>query len=223
MTFDEIFKSSFLENMASFSAIDAALALISSLIMGGIIYLTYKRFYQGILYSEAFNLSLVLLTVLTTFVILAVTSNVVLSLGMVGALSIVRFRTAIKDPLDLVFLFWAIGEGIVLGAGLIPLAIMSAVVIGVILAVRSGYHPSETPYLAIIRLDHESTEVKVHEILYKKTRKQRLKSKSVQPSGIELILELQLNGQDNAFVNEIAALSGIASIQLISTSCDVNG
>lgn len=223
MTFDEIFKSSFLENMASFSAVDAALALISSLIMGGIIYLMYKRFYQGILYSEAFNLSLVLLTVLTTFVILAVTSNVVLSLGMVGALSIVRFRTAIKDPLDLVFLFWAIGEGIVLGAGLIPLAAMSALIIGIILMVRSGYHPSETPYLCLVRIEQESSEVKVHDILAKRTRKQRLKSKSIQTHGIELILELQLQDQDNAFVNEIAAVKGVTSVQLISTSGEANG
>ncbi|EQF90011.1 putative membrane protein [Clostridioides difficile 655] len=124
MTFNDIFKSSFIENVSGFSFVDSALALGSAFLVGLFIYMVYKKTYMGIMYSRPFNVSLVALTMLTTFVILAVTSNVVLSLGMVGALSIVRFRTAIKDPMDLVFLFWSLGSGIVLGAGLIPLAVM---------------------------------------------------------------------------------------------------
>ncbi|MDX5688987.1 DUF4956 domain-containing protein, partial [Clostridioides difficile] len=123
MTFNDIFKSSFIENVSGFSFVDSALALGSAFLVGLFIYMVYKKTYMGIMYSRPFNVSLVALTMLTTFVILAVTSNVVLSLGMVGALSIVRFRTAIKDPMDLVFLFWSLGSGIVLGAGLIPLAV----------------------------------------------------------------------------------------------------
>lgn len=116
MTFNDIFKSSFIENVSGFSFVDSALALGSAFLVGLFIYMVYKKTYMGIMYSRPFNVSLVALTMLTTFVILAVTSNVVLSLGMVGALSIVRFRTAIKDPMDLVFLFWSLGSGIVLGA-----------------------------------------------------------------------------------------------------------
>jgi hypothetical protein len=107
-TFSDVFKNSFLENMSTVSFVDYGIALSASFLLGMFIYIIYKRTFLGVMYSESFNLSLILLTLLTTFVILAVTSNVVLSLGMVGALSIVRFRTAIKDPLDLVFLFWAI-------------------------------------------------------------------------------------------------------------------
>lgn len=105
MTFQDILKSSFLENLTTFSFLDAAIALFMAFAVGVFIHTVYKKTFSGVLYNDAFNTSLVLLTMLTTFVILAVTSNVVLSLGMVGALSIVRFRTAIKDPLDLVFLF----------------------------------------------------------------------------------------------------------------------
>ena len=133
MTFNDIFKSSFIENVSGFSFVDSALALGSAFLVGLFIYMVYKKTYMGIMYSRPFNVSLVALTMLTTFVILAVTSNVVLSLGMVGALSIVRFRTAIKDPMDLVFLFWSLGSGIVLGAGLIPLAVMGSIIMGLIL------------------------------------------------------------------------------------------
>ena len=121
LTFQDIFKSSFLENAASVSLFDMALALLLSFGLGMFIFLIYKKTFSGVMYSSSFGVTLVALTMITTLVILAVTSNVVLSLGMVGALSIVRFRTAIKEPLDIAFLFWAIAVGIVLAAGLLPL------------------------------------------------------------------------------------------------------
>ena len=108
LTFQDIFKSSFLENAASVSLFDMALALLLSFGLGMFIFLVYKKTFSGVMYSSSFGVTLVALTMITTLVILAVTSNVVLSLGMVGALSIVRFRTAIKEPLDIAFLFWAI-------------------------------------------------------------------------------------------------------------------
>jgi len=117
MTFSDIFKSDFLNKVTGFSLIDSVVGLVTAFVIGMYIYAIYRRTYGGVMYSRPFNVALVALTMLTTFVILAVTSDVVLSLGMVGALSIVRFRTAIKDPMDLVFLFWAIGCGIVVGAG----------------------------------------------------------------------------------------------------------
>lgn len=110
MTFSDIFKSSFLENVTSVSILDMALALGLSFAIGLFIFLIYRKTYAGVMYSASFGVTLVGLTMISTFVILAVTSNVVLSLGMVGALSIVRFRTAIKEPLDIAFLFWAIAE-----------------------------------------------------------------------------------------------------------------
>ena len=122
-TFQDIFKSSFLENVNSVSLLDMLLALALAFGLGMFIFLVYKKTFSGVMYSSSFGVTLIALTMITTLVILAVTSNIVLSLGMVGALSIVRFRTAIKEPLDIAFLFWAIAAGIVLAAGLIPLAV----------------------------------------------------------------------------------------------------
>ena len=124
MTFSDIFKTSFLENVTSISILDMVIAMALSFALGLFIFYVYKKTYAGVMYSSNFGVTLVALTMIATFVILAVTSNVVLSLGMVGALSIVRFRTAIKEPLDIAFLFWAIAAGIVLAAGMIPLALL---------------------------------------------------------------------------------------------------
>ena len=135
-TFNDIFKSSFLENASSsFSVVDTLIALVLSFVIGLFIFFTYKKTFSGVMYSASFGVTLIGLCMITTFVILAVTSNVVLSLGMVGALSIVRFRTAIKEPLDIAYLFWSIGVGIVIGAGLIPLAVIGSVAIGVVLII----------------------------------------------------------------------------------------
>ena len=135
MTFNDIFKSSFLSNVAAVSLLDMALAIVLSFCIGLFIFFIYKKTFSGVMYSSSFGVTLVAMTMISTVVILAVTSNVVLSLGMVGALSIVRFRTAIKEPLDIAFLFWSIAAGIILAAGLIPLAVIGSVFIGVILLV----------------------------------------------------------------------------------------
>lgn len=125
MTFNDVFKSSFLDSFSSFSLLDTALCLGAAFVIGLFIFYVYQKTYSGVLYSRSFNVSLVAILMVTTLVICGVTSNVVLSLGMVGALSIVRFRTAVKDPMDLVFLFWAIAEGILCGASLLPLALLA--------------------------------------------------------------------------------------------------
>ena len=136
-TFQDIFKSSFLERLDAVSLVDAALALTLALCLGLFIFLIYKKSYCGVMYAPSFGVTLIALTLITTLLILAVSSNIVLSLGMVGALSIVRFRTAIKEPMDIAFLFWAIAAGIVLAAGLIPLAVGGSLVIGGVLLVFS--------------------------------------------------------------------------------------
>ena len=133
MTFNDIFKSSFLEKVSSISVFDMILTILLSFGVGLFIFLVYKKTYRGVMYSAGFGTTLIALTMITATVILAVTSNVVLSLGMVGALSIVRFRTAIKEPVEIVFLFWALASGIVVGAGMIPLAIIGSVIIGLAL------------------------------------------------------------------------------------------
>ena len=145
MTFKDIFKSSFLENITSVSLLDMLIALALAFGIGVFIFYVYKKTYSGVMYLSSFGVTLIALTLVTTLVILAVTSNVVLSLGMVGALSIVRFRTAIKEPLGIAFLFWSIAVGIVLAAGMIPLAIIGSVIIGIILLLFVNRTPSRNP------------------------------------------------------------------------------
>ena len=216
MSFSDIFKSNYLENLTEFSFVDSAIALISAFIIGMFIYFIYKKTFSGVMYSKSFNASLVLLTMLTTFIILAVTSNVILSLGMVGALSIVRFRTAIKDPLDLVFLFWAIGCGIVLGAGMLPLAIVGSVLIGIVLIGFISQSDQDSPYILILDLIDESTEIESLGFLKKKLNKMKVKSKTITNGEIELIYEIRLKTQDTAFVNELASLKGVKNATLVS-------
>ena len=137
MTFQDIFKSGFLENMGSISLLDSVIAMGMAFLLGMYIFFIYKQTYSGVMYSSGFGVSLIAMTLITTLLIMAVVSNVVLSLGMVGALSIVRFRTVIKEPTDLMFLFWSIAIGIVLAAGLIPLAVFGSIFIGLLLLLFS--------------------------------------------------------------------------------------
>ena len=157
MTFNDIFKSSFLENVTSVSLLDMAISLVLAFGLGLFIFFVYKKTYSGMMYSSGFGVTLIALTMITNLVILAVTSNVVLSLGMVGALSIVRFRTAIKEPLDIAFLFWSIAAGIVLAAGMIPLAVIGSIIIGAVLIIFVNKKAHINPYIAVIKCDsHES-------------------------------------------------------------------
>lgn len=215
-TFTDILKNSFLEQTADFSIVAAATSLLSALFIGLFIFFIYKKTYAGVMYSKPFNTSLVLLTVLTTFVILAVTSNVVLSLGMVGALSIVRFRTAIKEPLDLVFLFWSISVGIILGAGLYSLAFLGSAFITVILLVLTGKVDSSAPYILMLQLENENAELQATEIIKNRFGKVIVKSKSITDGQPELIYEVKVKNNETSFMNELSAIEGVQSATLVS-------
>ena len=216
MTFSDVFKSSFLSNINAFSTVDVLLALGLSFVIGLFIFLIYKKTYQGVMYSDSFGVSLIAMSMITSLVIIAVTSNVVLSLGMVGALSIVRFRTAIKEPMDIAFLFWAIAVGIVLGAGLLPLAIIGSVIIGIIIVVFSTRKIGDTPYILVVNCVDESTEDAVKELISKETKKNLLKSKSVSKLGIELTFEIRIKNDDTHFVNQISTAAGVSNAVLVS-------
>ena len=223
MTFNDIFKSSFLENVTAISAFDMALALVLAFGLGMFIFLVYKKTYQGVMYSSSFGVTLLALTMITTLVILAVTSNVVLSLGMVGALSIVRFRTAIKEPLDIAFLFWAIAAGIVLAAGMIPLAVIGSVIIGVILLVFVNRKSHSNPYIVVLQCaDHES-EARARAYLEQMTYKCMVKSKTAQKGLVELNLEIRLKDDNTDFINTLAERSGVNSAVLVSYNGDYMG
>ena len=216
MTFSDVFKSSFLSNINAFSTVDVLLALGLSFVLGLFIFLIYKKTYSGVMYSDSFGVSLIAMSMITSLVIIAVTSNVVLSLGMVGALSIVRFRTAIKEPMDIAFLFWAIAVGIVLGAGLLPLAIIGSVIIGIIIVVFSTRKIGDTPYILVINCENEETENAAYELIKAEAKKSLLKSKAVNKLGVELTYEVRIKNDNTGFVNKVSAVDGVTNAVLVS-------
>ena len=223
MTFQDIFKSSFLENVNAVSVLDMVLALVLAFGVGLFIFFVYKKTYAGVMYSSGFGVTLVALTMITTLVILAVTSNIVLSLGMVGALSIVRFRTAIKEPLDIAFLFWAIAVGIVLAAGLIPLAVFGSVFIGIILLVFANRKDMTHPFIVVIDCDGHDSETRALKLLHKYTVKCTVKSKTARKGAVELNCEVRLHDGNTDFVNELSDLKGVNSAVLVSYNGDYMG
>ena len=223
MNFNDIFKSSFLENISSVSILDMAIALAIAFGLGMFIFLVYKKTYQGVMYSSSFGTTLVALTMITTVVILAVTSNVVLSLGMVGALSIVRFRTAIKEPLDIAFLFWSIAVGIVLAAGMIPLAVIGSVIIGVILLTFVNKKSHCNPYIIVVQCDGYESEKAVVSFLNGNVLKSTVKSKTAQKDLIELTLDVRLKDENTDFINALASLKGVNSAVLVSYNGEYMG
>ena len=223
MTFNDIFKSSFLENVTSVSLLDMVLALVLAFGIGLFIFLVYKKTYQGVMYSSSFGVTLIALTMITTVVILAVTSNVVLSLGMVGALSIVRFRTAIKEPLDIAFLFWAIAVGIVLAAGLLPLAVLGSACIGGALLALVNRKSHLDPYIVVLSCDGADSEQTARAFLEAQVQRCVVKSKTAQPGAVELNLEIRMRGPDTSFVNDLAGLEGVRSAVLVSYNGDYMG
>lgn len=223
MNLETLLTSGFLENMTAVSLLDMVVALALSFGLGMFIFLVYKKTYTGVMYSSSFGVTLLSMTMITTTVILAVTSNVVLSLGMVGALSIVRFRTAIKEPLELAFLFWAIGGGIVLAAGMLPLAIVGSVIIGVILLVFVNRKSHCDPYILVLQCRDEACEGNVQAYLAGAVRRVAVKSKTVQKGLIELHLEVRLKDESTAFVNAISAMAGVESAALVSYNGEYMG
>lgn len=215
MNFNDIFKSNFLSTIQSFSLLDTLLALLVSLALGLFVFVVYKKTYQGVLYSSTFGMSLVGMSMVTTLVILAVTSNVVLSLGMVGALSIVRFRAAIKDPLDIVYLFWALACGIVTGAGQFLMAIIGSTIIGVILLLFVNRKNNDHPYLFVMNCIDDTVErVALAALSHQKLI---VKSKTVTADGIEVTAEVRLPDDGTTqFVNQVAGVTGVRSATLVS-------
>lgn len=223
MTFSDIFNSSFLENVTAVSVLDMVVALALSFCIGLFIYLIYRKTYAGVMYSSTFGVTLVALTMITTLVILAVTSNVVLSLGMVGALSIVRFRTAIKEPLDIAFLFWSIAAGIVLAAGMIPLAVFGSVFVGIVILIFANRKEASAPYIVVMDVANHQVEQAMMQIIESRTSRCSVKSKTARPGSVELNLEVRLKDDNTDFVNELVRYEGVNSAVLVSYNGDYMG
>ena len=222
-TFSDIFKSSFLENVVSVSLVDMLITMALAFGMGVFIFFVYKKTYAGVMYSASFGATLVALTMITSMTILAVTSNVVLSLGMVGALSIVRFRTAIKEPMDIAFLFWSIAAGIVLAAGMIPLAVFGSVVIGVVLLFFVNRKAVSNPFIAVVSCADAEAEKRAVQFLGEHVEKASVKSKTAQSGNIEFTCEVRLKGDDTAFITVLSEMEGVNSAVLVSYNGDYMG
>ena len=219
MTFNDIFKSGFLENISSVSILDMSVALLLAFGLGMFIFFVYKKTFSGVMYSSSFGVTLIAMTMITTIVILAVTSNVVLSLGMVGALSIVRFRTAIKEPLDIAFLFWSITAGITLAAGMILLAVAGSIVTGIMLLLFVNRKSCLNPYIVVISCRDYESERAAKEFLNQQVRKCVIKSKSAQKGAVEI----RMKDENTDFINILSEMNGINSAVLVSYNGDYMG
>lgn len=219
--FTDIIKNSVLKSFMSDISIAKMLMTLSvAFVVGFFIYYLYKRVFSGVLYSRSFNVSLIGMTMVTAMIIIAVNSNLILSLGMVGALSIVRFRTPIKDPTDLIFLFWAAAAGIVVGAGFYTLAMIGSIVIGLVLFLFIKQTSTETPYLLVVHCDGDDSEKEVHRIVAGAVKRYNVKQKTISAGNVETTLELRLRDKEGHFVNEVSAIKGVISAVLISYNGD---
>lgn len=219
LVFEDIIKKSVLEleNFTNISIVNMIISLCITLIVALLIFYIYKLTFQGVVYSYNFNATLVLLCLVTSMVIMTISSNIVLSLGMVGALSIVRFRAAIKDPRDIVFMFWSIAAGLASGAGIYTIALGGSIFIGLVLIIMSKNRIQITTYLFIIKYE-KSCHKELLPILDK--LKYDLKSKSVIDEKIELTLELKKVGKNTAYVETIADIEGVDSAVLLKYNGD---
>lgn len=223
MTFKDIFNSNFLDNVSAVSVIDMMLTIVLAFGIGLFIFYVYKKTFQGVMYSSSFGVTLIALTMITSLVILAVTSNVVLSLGMVGALSIVRFRTAIKEPLDIAFLFWSIAEGIILAAGMIPLAIIGGVVVGLILLFFVNKKSHINPYIIVLSCQNHQAETEAMNFVNGQVERSVIKSKSAQNGLVEINMEVRLKDTNTDFINTLSAMNGVNSAILVSYNGEYMG
>ena len=214
MSFNDIFKSSFLANVSAVSLLDMVLAMVLAFGLGLFIFFVYKKTYAGVMYSASFGVTLIALTMITTLVILAVTSNVVLSLGMVGALSIVRFRTAVKDFMDTVFMFWAIVNGIICGAGFVLISVIASLAVGaLILAVYYlGGVAQRDLYLVVVRTKDDVPFAGLSPLL----DKAEIKSCSSAGGLQETIVETRLNSKQLTALRSLTDKAGVISVDIVA-------
>ena len=217
MSFSDIFKKSLLEGYSTIELGTKGIivALCFSLVLGLYIFFCYRLLTRRTFYSKNFNISLVCMSLITTAIILTIQSSVVVSLGMVGALSIVRFRAAVKDPLDIGFLFWGIAAGITAGAQLYWVAIIGTVVIAVIYILLTIFKKERKSYLLIVRYTAEN-EVNVHGILG--AIKYTLKNKNQTGNSIELTVEVKIKNNDTSYISRFNAVEGVESVTLLEYS-----
>lgn len=222
MSATDIIRKSVLESfeMVELDVVTVLVTLALAFALGLFILLIYRLSFSGVLYSKSFGTSLIMLAMVTAMIILPIATNIVLSLGMVGALSIVRFRTAVKDPMDTIFMFWSIAAGIVLGARLYTVALLASGMIGVLLMVWNLFKSKRNfPFMLVVRFD-EASKKEVQNVL-RKMPAGRLKSKIVSESTIELTIEMNIRENEAGMIDAFSAIPGVHNASLISYKGDV--
>lgn len=217
--FKDILKKSVVETsfLGSFSINDIFSVMLVALIVSMFMFIIYKKSFSGNIYNHNFNVSLVLMALITSEIIMTISSNLVLSLGMVGALSIVRFRTAVKEPLDIVFMFWAIAIGITTGAKLYTLSVVSSLMIGLVTVILLRYKSTNNVYLLILQYENLTNENLLKEL---NKLNYKIKSKTISMGLIELTLEVKLIGAKTTFIEELSTIDGVKNVSLVSYSGD---
>jgi hypothetical protein len=196
-------------------------ALLVSFALGMLIYYVYQRSFRGVMYNQAFSVSPAVLTILTTMITLAISSNIALSLGMVGALSIVRYRTAIKDPADIIFLFWAVGTGITIGAKLHYLALVGAIIVILMLITIGRKTSASEIFILIVHYTGEDIAPELRRILHGK--RFQIKSKTIRKDNVEMAIEVEVKNNNTAFTDAIKSISTVNDVSLIQFTGEYNG
>lgn len=223
MSVQDVIKKSFLEsgNFDGSNVTNILLGLLTALILGAVIYFVYSKFYVGVIFSRSFAVTLVGMTLLTAMVTLAISTNVVISLGMVGALSIIRFRTAVKDPMDLLYLFWAITSGITAGAGMYILALITAIVMIVMIVIFYSKQQKGRIYIVVV---HYLTEDAGNNVLRAFGKmKYFIKSKTCRKEKYEMAVELYCKKNDMHFLDIIREVDGVEDATLIQYNGEYHG
>jgi uncharacterized membrane protein YhiD involved in acid resistance len=220
--FEDIIKKNFanIDFSSGLNTLDIIVVLLSTFLMGMFIFYIYKKTFQGVLYTEGYNISLVMVSLVTSLIIMTISSNFVLSLGMVGALSIVRFRTAIKDSMDIVFMFWAISIGIANGAGFFQISVIGSLIIAGVLIILTQFKSNSSPYLLILNYSNNATDKEVMKYIKDNIVKFNLKSKTITHNQVEITIEIRLKNDDTTFVNTLSNIEDVTNVVLVSYNGD---
>ncbi len=224
LSFKEILDASILNLTSGSSAtiIDIMIAMMGTLLCSVIIYFTYVKTYQGVLFQKSYNISLVLASFITTLIIMTISGNLVLSLGMVGALTIIRFRAAIKDPLDIVFMFWSIMVGIANGVASFKISIVGSILLSLLMFGMSRLKAQKAPYILIIKYKNEKTITEdIKSKIKTETKYFKIKTKTIKNNIAELTMEIRLANQSGGLLESLSEEEGVLETILLAYSGDI--
>lgn len=215
---NQLFSVSFFEKAAAFSLPDTLLVLLTAALLGLFIAALYRATYQGVMYTMTYGVTLVAVCMVSALILCVVTSNVVLTLGMVGALSIIRFRTSIKEPLDIGFMFWAVAAGIATGAGMAGVAAIGSLAIGIVVVLLMRGRQNGVPYILILNVDGQEAEEKAMALVRDQVKRCRIKSKRVSKEGTEVTVDVRLKQENTDFMHTLCAMEGVVNAVLVTYS-----